>query len=196
MFDTVKYWRNRIASHGSVNTTPTDKEGIHYIERELILKYVPDECLILDYGVGGGRLFPLYSEMRLKVQGWEVADHKEIIEERKKKSTFTYYHYVEDEICVLPHPDKQFEACICFAVLLHQTPDNIEMVISEICRVSKLVIASVYEPLEKPKKIDAHCFTYDYKAIFEKLGITIIEEKRINPNSIFYVIKYESKNIN
>ncbi len=63
------------------------------------------------------------------------------------------------------------------------------MVISEICRVSKLVIASVYEPLEKPKKIDAHCFTYDYKAIFEKLGITIIEEKRINPNSIFYVIK-------
>jgi len=189
-YDTIKYWRNRFQSYGSVNTTSEKVEKIKPFEEELVLKYTPPESTLLDFGVGTGRMFPLYERLKCKVSGYDIADFRFLIEaKREKHPNFEYEHIIEDSIKKLPFSDMQFNTCVCFAVLLHQNPGyEIEFVTSELVRVAKYVIASVYEPVEKGRPLDNHCFEHNYKALFKELGITIIAEKRVNAKSIFYII--------
>lgn len=187
-YNTIDYWKNRIKSYGHVNTTPPEREDVKEIEKELIQKYVKNGSFIIDYGVGGGRMFPLYNEKELNVYGFDIADFTELIEkQREKYDNFNYTHKISDSVSNTEFETDSFDACICFAVLLHQTPDNIKQVINEICRVAKIVIISTYYPLvEIP--LDKHCFYYNYEKLFSELEINVLEEIRTSPEIVFYVI--------
>ncbi len=76
----------------------------------------------------------------------------------------------------LPYNDNEFDLVISFSVLLHVTPDKIEQVLEEHVRVCKkhLFIATYFGGLDG---LAPHCFEHDYKILFEKMGLKIIDEK-------------------
>jgi len=133
MYNVIEYWNNRIDNHGSVNTSNESVAGINQIESEIIRKYITDNSkVILDFGIGAGRLIPLYYAMNLQVQGYDIADFKSLIDEKLIKYPLKYWHFINDNIFNTKYINKNFPYTVAFAVLPHQLPSDIERVLIEL----------------------------------------------------------------
>ena len=77
---------------------------------------------------------------------------------------------------ILPYSDNSFDFVISFSVLLHVPSCDIENIIAEHIRVCRkhFFIATYAGGLGK---LAEHCFEHDYKSLFEKFEIKIVDEK-------------------
>jgi ubiquinone/menaquinone biosynthesis C-methylase UbiE len=191
-YDEIEYWNSRIKNFGSVNTSHDSIEGINQIENEVVLKHLSENNgIILDYGIGSGRFIPLYSHLKLCVQGYDIADFTNLINKKLDKHPLHYYHYIGKSAFKLDFTDNSFLNTVSFSVLQHIRPENIEKALLELKRVTvNKIICSVWEPdFKVVEAIANHNFIHDYKEIFKKIGLEIIEEKRIHSLATIYVLK-------
>ena len=187
-YDVIEYWRNRLKTVGTINSVKLEDETIDPIEERLIRKYIPEMSLIMDYGVGGGRLFPLYDDMNFYVVGCDIADFTDII--KFKCPYLRYEHFIFDSSIKTVFANDSFEYIVSFMVLLHQTHDNISKVIAELYRVcSDTCIISSWEPVVKPVAPETYCFAHDYEKLYTEAGFTIVESVRADDRIKFYVLK-------
>jgi len=192
MYNEIEYWRKRINYHGSVNTSNEKYDAINPTESAIIKKYViVKDKVLLEFGIGAGRMLPLYDELGVSVQGYDIADFRHLIDEKLKDIKIKYYHCISDSISDTNYPNDNFPYTVAMAVLPHQRPENITSVMNELKRItSGLIICSVWEPVTKPEGIIAeHNFLHDYKKLFNEVGLKIVEEKRINEVATIYVLK-------
>ena len=185
MYTEKEYWRNRLNSYGSINTSKIDY--VNEIEQQLLLNHIKEDNCVIDFGVGGGRLFPVYNSIKgLIVQGWDIADFKKIINE--KKIEFKYGHLVSDvNIWDAGYPENNFDVVVSFSVLHHIRPENIINTVKELMRIGKKLIVSVYNDKPLPINDETYMFSYNYKELFA--SYKIIEEKKVGTVSYFVIIK-------
>ncbi len=190
MYNEREYWNNRIKNVGTINTSPINIDTVNRQEYNLLIKYIKKNDIILDYGVGGGRLFPTYNFIKPIVQGWDIADFRDLLNLQKEKyPDFIFHHYYSEinNIWDMIYPDDNFKVIVSFSVFTHIKPENIKKTISELMRIGEVVIISGYdaEPLEVNE--NSYCFLHDYKKLLEPYKI--IETFKINKISYFVIQK-------
>jgi 2-polyprenyl-3-methyl-5-hydroxy-6-metoxy-1,4-benzoquinol methylase len=188
MYFEREYWRKRLQTVGSVNTSPANIDSVNPKERELLLKNIKVHDLVLDYGVGGGRLFPVYNEIKPIVQGWDIAPYLELINNQKEKyPSFQYSHLVSDvDIWENNYEDKQFDVIVCFSVFTHIRPERTQKTLDELMRIGKVLLLSAYDDAPLTITDESYCFLHDYQKLFEQYDV--VDKFKINKFSYFTII--------
>lgn len=185
MYNPLEYWNNRLQTHGTINTSAT---RISQIEKDFCEFYISEKATVLDFGCGDGRLFDVYEQKKCDVVGYDIVDLSKIINKKLENYTFEWSYIVGKEIKPLKFYENSFDIVACINVLIHILPSDIEMIISDIARIGKNAIFSVWENVENREiRMDSHCFNHNYRAIFENLGIEIQFYSNINNISLIAI---------
>jgi len=159
------YWESRVEPVPEIPWWVT-KRDIAYIN-----KHIGHAETILDFGPGVGRTFVAYAGIS-QVIGCDISQryYKEA-KETAKKYRLNYQH-ITVGVGRLPFYDKAFDVVITGAVLLHQRPQNLLLVMSELARVGRHIIVISAQDKEMPfvslsstEPTSEHCFNYDYEKI-------------------------------
>lgn len=178
-FNSVEYWRNRKATYGFCNTSKTE---LGEVDRKFIETYLKTNQYILDYGVGDGKLFPLYEKYNSDVVGFDIVNYYDLQPIRK----FPYKNLVSDSIRqLIEFKDNEFDLCCCINTIAHVEPQYIDIVLLDIKRVSKTAIFTAYENFDEyNKQFDKHCFNYNYTEILRRNNIEL--KYYLNKNNISF----------
>lgn len=77
---------------------------------------------------------------------------------------------VADATQGLPLPSKSFDTSASFCFLMHQPPEKVLVVISEMKRITKKLIVLkelTKDELKKDVPLKPHCFVHDYEKLFK-----------------------------
>ena len=172
MYNSHKYWNERIEPNGHNNITDLD------------LKYLPDFLKnsdnILDFGCGIGRVFKLYEGK--KVTGIDFSSlYKERAIDSSKKFNLNFNHIVHNvHESSLPIKDDEFDKGIMVAVTLHANNNEVKTILKEVGRVSKeVLLMSLYDSVKlngletNQNGYGPHVFNHDYTKIIKDLGFII-----------------------
>ena len=188
-YDEVKYWNDRMKNVGTVNSSVN--EALHPTEERLIRKYVKQNDVVLDYGIGGGRTIPILQELNTDLLGYDIADMSSQILKKVAElpSEFKNFRYCYNpKIEKLPIKDNAFDVAISFYVLTHCKPENVKLVLRDITRVSKIAIISAYDDLELPLNDESYCYSHKYEGLFSDLHLYVLETEK--PTKVrFWVLK-------
>lgn len=167
MYDTKCYWEYRakaLLSPNSANSvmTVSHREFL----RRMIHKYKP--CRLLEFGAGVGRLFSEYADIReltiCDVSPTYLEESRSAANRLGLRAEF----YLCPEVDVTPFVDEKFDIVVAVSVLLHQRPEDIESVMSELARISrKVVVISWCERESLVDKVtrNTHCYMHDYHSL-------------------------------
>jgi SAM-dependent methyltransferase len=173
-YDEVSYWRNRVNPNSPSVGFDLTKKHIDYVSH-----HVRGLFRILDLGPGVGRTFPAYTGVRL-VEGFDISPtYKDRVIAASRNYNFNFRLTISPKIGKLPYGDKTFDAAVAVSVLLHQRPDNIIEVMTELARVANkvVVVTSNYNknkcdiPFTEPKDPKKFCFQYNYETICVDEGL-------------------------
>ena len=189
MYTEREYWSNRLKNVGSVNTSPASIDSVNPRESSFLVQNIKAGDIVLDYGVGGGRLFPVYNSILPIVTGWDIADFTTLIEDQREKyNKFWYKHIVSDkDIWDCNYKDEYFDVLVSLSVFTHIRHERIEKTFRELMRISKKVLLSAYDDVPLKITDDSYCFLHDYKKLFE--SYQVIDIFKINKFSYFTIIK-------
>ena len=189
MYDERTYWSNRLKTVGSVNTSPASVDSVNPKERELLVKNIRPNDVVLDYGVGGGRLFPVYNNIKPIVTGWDIADFTSLLDvQREKYPDFWYKHIISDkDIWDCDYNDEYFDVLVSLSVFTHIRPERTQQTIDELMRISKKVLLSAYDDAPLTVNDNSYCFLHDYAKLFK--SYKVIDKFKINKFSYFTITK-------
>jgi len=161
-YDEVKHWNNRKNPNAKLSNDVIEKYILSYIRNNL-----GESKYILDFGPGVGRTFTAYKGVK-SVDAYDISDAwQELL--LNKKYPWKFNLTINKKIEKLPYSDKQFDCGIAMSVLMHQRPDNIKFVLSELVRTCKYVIIGTYYNQTKKYdtfgKNDVKKYNHDYKTI-------------------------------
>lgn len=128
----------------------------------------------LEVGSGYGRIFKeLIAAGIFQPQHYGMCDFVESMRYNCLRNTDILPDYWNGR--TLPYPDNYFDFVISFSVLLHVPPADIETVFAEHIRVCKkyFFIATYNTGFDR---LASHCFEHDYKRLFQKHDLKIIDE--------------------
>lgn len=166
IYNEIEYWSKR-----EMPTSCSDdytKNHLRFLSNNLV-----SVKKLLDVGPGIGRTFQAYSNVEI-VEGYDISTNYESrVLEESRKYKFKFNLKIGTSISSLPYENNEFDSAIASEVLLHQRPENIIKIMSELDRVSKKVIIITYmEPNIPFQKINEfkyrkklHCFNYNYLEI-------------------------------
>ena len=182
MYDSKTYWNNR--PNPNKGTEPEHIDG-YFIPP--FLEGMTQDHLIIEFGVGVGRMFPFYKG--LDVVGVDFATQYEA-ECRKKaiECGLNKYSHLIGNVHErdLPCLDLEFNKGLLIKVLLHAPHKEAITIIKEMGRVCKEVLVISYNGT--PEGLAPHCFKHDYKSMLNDLGYKYEAEEIGNQ----IVISYES----
>ena len=171
-YEEVKFWNSK--------KIPIPKRELTEKEVNMPVNFIKENLVgckkVLDFGPGKGRTFGAYEEIET-VRAYDISDtwKSYVFNSVKKYNIKNFDLIISKKIESLPYKDNEFDAVVVSLVLLHQRPQYIINVMSELVRVSKKVIAiSYYSKLKDfilPGTIldnsKAKKHNYNYKKICE-----------------------------
>jgi len=169
------YWHNRGVDYQAPG------EVLELPEVENLKKIVYQESALdknmffLEVGAGYGRILTKLSGIgAFQPNNYTMCDFVQSMRYNCLRNTKRLPDYWDGT--TLPYPDKTFDFVISFSVLLHVPSDMIEHIFAEHIRVCKksFFIATYNSGFEK---LAQHCFEHDYKRLFEKHDLKIINER-------------------
>lgn len=165
MYNPEDYWNKRGADYKGSDHVLVEIENL----KKIVKHFTDDDTMLLEVGSG-------YKETVLSFcpeRCW-LCDFSESTRENCFQRTGIFPDYWDGK--TLPYPDNYFDFVISFSVLLHAPPCEIERVFAEHVRVCRkhFFIATYAGGLER---LAEHCFEHDYKKLFEKYDLKIIDEK-------------------
>ena len=191
------YWNKRAFPTDPTMLPEKTQEHIEYIRKQL--KSMDER--ILDFGPGIGRTFEAYKS----VYSVDAVDVSMIYTDRVKAEAakydfnfnlqYTTVKKIQEE--GLPFGDKVFDVAVASEVFLHQRPEHIIKIMTELARVAKKVVViswMVQEAkipyMELGQEVHGrnHCFHYHYPALCEALGMSINNEV-YTENQIYFTYK-------
>ncbi len=136
-------------------------------------QYRLEEEHLLEVGPGDGLTYRL---LREQITGGGLAYHMADFVQSARDRCYQQTGIIPDEWdgSTLPYGDNTFGAVLSTDVMLHVPPAHIEAFIREHARVSKeYLIISTY--IGSSDNLAAHCFKHDYEALFNRIGLKILE---------------------
>jgi len=184
------YWNRRSYPTDPNMTEDTIKRHIGYI-KENVFKAKK----VFDFGPGIGRTFEAYENIPY-VEGCDIS--RLYGDQAKAKAVevgfeFKLVHLDLVEIGRLPYKKNEFDVGVASEVLLHQRPQHILLIMSELVRVcKKVIVVSWCEEridFDIPGKLKSgpnHCFHYNYLDICKKQGWEIFDIRYVE-RQIYFV---------
>ena len=176
IYNPEDYWHKRGADYQASG------EALEAVEVENLKKLIKPIYILnkrmefLEVGSGYGRIYNELEDSNIyfPLGNYSMCDFVESMRYNCLRNTDILPDYWNGK--TLPYPDKQFDFVISFSVLLHVPPSDIEDVFAEHIRVCKkhFFIATYNSGLDH---LAPHCFEHDYKKLFEKHDLKIIDEK-------------------
>ena len=167
MYDPTHYWNRR--------TMPNSVRGLQQdvikLNADYIYNCIGADKTVLDLGPGIGRLLDGFRD----VKQLYAADISSMYRGRFLQKCYDMNIPVDFSLVdineSLPYSTGFFDWSVAVEVLLHQPPQHIYHVVSELSRVAKktLVITTVSD---KPSGA-AHCFNHNYVKIYKGVGLKI-----------------------
>jgi len=190
MYNEIKYWRNRKYPNSVLTVNPPPIEELNYFS--YIKKHLSGCSSVLDFGPGVGRTFIAYDSLK-KLECFDITDkHLTTLNDAARRYNFKFKFTLGNKIGVTPYKDKKFEAAISCQVFLHQKPDKIKKVMSELLRIADKVIVISWSQKGSVVTDAPHCFNYNYMDICRKNGWKVLDVKykpKNNPMYIYFVYK-------
>jgi len=166
------YWHKRGADYKGSDKVLVEIENL----KKLVCVVGEQNTKLLEVGSGYGRI---YKELFLDNEfinkdNYSMCDFAQSMRYNCLQNINRLPDYWDGKI--LPYSDNQFDFVISFSVFLHVPPCEIERIFAEHVRVCKkhFFVATYNTGL---KKLARHCFEHDYKKLFEKYDLKIIDEK-------------------
>ena len=172
-YDPKDYWNKR----GVKYEAPGEKDDETDNLKKIVNQSAGFDTMFLEVGSGYGRI---HNELKngthlsLYPEHYWMCDFVLSMREHCFLNTGMLPDYWDGK--TLPYHNNQFDFVISFSVLLHVPPCEIERVFAEHVRVCKkyFFIATYAGGLDR---LAEHCFEHDYRKLFEKHGLKIIDEK-------------------
>ncbi len=189
-YNQIEYWDNRVYPCYKATV-----EKLTPIQIKCVKEQLSGCKKILDFGPGFGRMFPAYKDAE-EVTGHDItSNYKNQIIEESKKHSFKFDFHISQHIDKINFPDKHFDVAVAIEVLLHQIPENIITIMSELNRVADKVIIITWMDLNKKlgrdeSMADQYCFNYNYVKICEENNWKMMNYK-IYHNQLYFVFKGE-----
>lgn len=171
-YNPENYWHKRGADYQASG------EVLEAVEvenlKKLIVKHSSSAARFLEIGSGYGRIYNELKYLMFHLDSYTMCDFVESMRYNCLRNTDILPDYWNG--ITLPYSDNYFDFVISFSVFLHVPPDDIETVFAEHIRVCKkhFFIATYAGGLDN---LAPHCFEHDYKKLFQKHGLKIIDEK-------------------
>jgi len=176
MYNVIDYWSKR----PDPNSSDISKFSFDYVVNHIGFGYT-----VLDFGPGTGRLLAAYTKSSY-VEGYDITDrHCQVLYKKSKKLGLDFYFRSSNKIEELPYIDKRFDVAVAVQVLLHQKPENIEFIMSELIRVSCRVIVITWMEKGNNIKNSSHCFNHDYLKICKDNNWRVIDFIKYNRQGLF-----------
>ena len=143
---------------------------------------------VLDVGPGVGRLAEAFIGVNLT-----ILDISEIYKEKLLEEYNTYDINIKnidikkEAWRKLPYSTNQFDVVTSSLVLLHQPPDYIKTVMSEILRVGKRFVCLS----TRPDSSASHVFNHNYKEIVEGFNLLYNEIEITDTRQIYFTVNSE-----
>lgn len=173
IYDPETYWHKRGADYQAPGEVLESPEVINLKKKICFL--ANEKTKFLEVGSGYGRIYIELSTMHPTGDiYYSMCDFVESMRYNCLRNTDILPDYWNGK--TLPYSDNRFDFVISFSVLLHVPPDMIETVFAEHIRVCKkhLFVATYAGGLDR---LASHCFEHDYKKLFKKHDIKIVDEK-------------------
>jgi len=176
------YWHKRGANYQAPGEALESPEVENL--KKIVSLFTDYDTSFLEVGSGYGRIyeelfFPLGAKGKvvyvdMNRNNYAMCDFVESMRYNCLRNTDILPDYWDGK--TLPYSDNYFDFVISFSVMLHVPPCEIENVFAEHVRVCKryLFIATYFGGLER---LAEHCFEHDYKSLFKKHNLKIIDEK-------------------
>jgi len=170
-YDPENYWDKRGEDYKGSGDVLVETDNL----KKIVRHFTDGDAQFLEVGSGYGRIWIELSTMHpVPPIDYSMCDFVDTMRLRCLRNTGNLPDYWNGK--TLPYADNQFDFVISFSVLLHVPPCEIERVFAEHVRVCKkhFFIATYAGGLER---LAEHCFEHDYKKLFEKYDLKIIDEK-------------------
>lgn len=163
------YWNQRASDiDGKWGTEKHD-----YILLSKIISLVKPEHL-LDLGCGSGRLFPLYSDLKIKeVIGQDISS--KALKITKERYHFPNIKRINQDILEMNFPLQYFDLIVSNRVLQHIPRSDIEMVIKKLTDLGKnIYINEMFDSDYTGESF--YMFKHDYAKLFSKYAFKVIQK--------------------
>lgn len=179
VYDERSYWGKR--------QDPNAKEGWEEQHLAMTVNYIREQSkganTVLEIGPGVGRTLDAHSTGR-KITGYDISDlYKDRVCARAKELGLDFSLDIAVEGAErFPYTDGQFDVGVSSQVFLHQKPENIKHMMSEMARVCQkvVVVTGGYR-----FKGAAHVFDHDYPALATELGCEMNHVRAWTPHILF-----------
>lgn len=171
MYNPEDYWNKRGADYEGSNKVSFEIQNL----KKIVCIVGKNNTKFLEVGSGYGRIWIELSSMHPDPYiDYSMCDFVNSMRYNCQQRTGELPDKWDGK--TLPYPNNYFDFVISFSVLLHVPPCEIERVFAEHVRVCKkhFFIATYAGGLEK---LAEHCFEHDYKKLFEKYDLKVIDEK-------------------
>ena len=182
-YNIVNYWNDR-KEPNSINTVTNTK--LINKQVDFFSSYLEAGMNVLDVGPGVGRLAKSYTGVNLTVFDIsEIYKDKLLKEYKKYNINVKNIDIKKENWSRLPYKTNQFDAVTSALVLLHQPPETIKNVMSEILRVGKKFICITTEI----KTSASHVFNHDYRKIIEGMDLKYNEKEVTDIGQIYFTVE-------
>lgn len=178
-YDERSYWGKR--------EDPNAKEGWEEQHLAMTVNYLREHTegakSVLEIGPGVGRTLDAHSSDR-KITGFDISNmYRERVCARAAELGLDFtLDIAEEGVDAFPYTDQQFDVGVSSQVFLHQKPENIKHMMSEMIRVCQkvVVVTGGYR-----FKGAAHVFDHDYPALATELGCEMNHVRAWTPHILF-----------
>jgi SAM-dependent methyltransferase len=172
-YDEWTYWNSR--------TDPNAPSGLSGRGLDDDIAYIRTHvngCTrILEFGPGVGRTFTAHTP-DAGITCYDITPNyrDRLLARAQALGLRVRFDLAESLDAPLPYPDHAFDVAVASKVFLHQRPERIDRVMSELARVAGRVVA--ISTVDTGKLVPApHCFYHDYAAICERIGCEIVHRQ-------------------
>jgi ubiquinone/menaquinone biosynthesis C-methylase UbiE len=184
-YNEQKYWNKR----SDPNTIRGWFSEFRKLTIEYIKKNVAEAESILELGPGRGRTLEAYNSQQ-KIRGYDISSlySEQLMQRAKILNLNIRLDIAESVSSFFPYVENKFDVGVSCQVFLHQRPENIVHVMSEMARVCNKVV-TVTGGYSSNRLLARHVFSHDYPTICAKLDCEMNHVIAYPPHIYFSYMK-------
>lgn len=159
----------------------------HYWLATIITKLKPKT--ILEAGCGFGRNLKFLSQQGINPQQLTGIDFSPKLLKLAQQHLPPSIKLSQDNLTHLPFEASHFDLSFTHGVLMHLTPAQIQLALSELIRVTRHWLILIEETRNKPVKINHFTWAHDYPQLINQFKLKILDERHDRHHLVWYLLQ-------